>query len=107
MCRLSPREVLLARGDGDVLALDEVAHEDGALRDLCERAAALVVGEPLGASDRCRTEAADRLELAGSLAPQVADLSLGVLLRRRCLGSLRTALEVATRELQVGGRALG
>src|SRR3954469_24075849 len=65
-------EVLLALGHDDGLALDEVAHRDLALLHARQRAVTAVVGQPLGAADRRRREAADRAEVAGALAPEMA-----------------------------------
>src|SRR4051794_21225566 len=91
----------MSRAYEDVLLLAEVTHYDRARDDLGERARALVVREPLGAPDARGREAADRLELAAALAPEMADRFL--LRRARRLG---TALEAAAEQPQVGCRSL-
>src|SRR4051794_9861371 len=65
-------EVPLGRGHRDRLLLDEVAHRDLAGPDANRRSIAAVVRQPVGATHRCRPEAADGPELAGPVAPEVA-----------------------------------
>src|SRR5689334_9125733 len=94
------REVRLALLDEDLLLQHEVAYRHLALLDACQRAVAAIIGQPLRAANGCGREPPHRAELAGALAPEVADRAvrrgglareLGVWVLRR----LRAALEAA------------